>query len=44
LAANRCLLDQLCGTPALIESVPASIVRGLVAIGNADRAVRSSSA
>ena len=44
LAAERCLLDQLCGTPALIESVPAAIVRGLVAIGIADPAVRSSSA
>jgi FAD-dependent urate hydroxylase len=36
------LLHEMCVTPALIESAPVSIVRDLVSIGIADRAVRSS--
>jgi hypothetical protein len=35
-------LNEMCGTPGLIESGPVSIVRDLVSIGIADRAVRSS--
>jgi hypothetical protein len=42
LAAKISLLYEICGPPALIESAPVSIVRGLVSIGSADRAVRSS--
>jgi hypothetical protein len=42
LAASISLLNEMCGTPGLIESAPVSIVRDLVSIGIADRAVRSS--